>query len=63
MADLSMGSVLVTKDEAWRIKNGQTLRLPTKRSGTVRLTLDKALVALASVTEGETRPLRIFNLN
>lgn len=56
-------ALAITKDEARRIKNGQTLRLPTKRSGTVRLTLDKALIALASVDDGETRPLRIFNLN
>ncbi|MCH8346963.1 MAG: tRNA pseudouridine(55) synthase TruB [Proteobacteria bacterium] len=56
-------ALAITEDEARRIKNGQTLRLPTKRSGTVRLTLDKALIALASVTEGETRPLRVFNLN
>lgn len=56
-------ALAITEDEARRIKNGQTLRLPTKRSGTVRLTLDKALIALASVTEGETKPLRVFNLN
>ncbi|MCH7806470.1 MAG: tRNA pseudouridine(55) synthase TruB [Proteobacteria bacterium] len=56
-------ALAITEDEARRIKNGQTLRLPTKRSGTVRLTLDKALIALASVNQGETRPLRVFNLN
>ncbi len=56
-------ALAITKDEARRIKNGQTLRLPTKRSGTVRLTQDRALIALATVTEGETKPLRVFNLN
>lgn len=56
-------ALAVTKDEAWRIKNGQVIRLPTKKSGTVCLTLDKTLVALATVEDGETRPLRIFNLN
>jgi len=53
----------ITRDEAHRIRCGQALRLPTKRSGTVRLTLDKGLIALAEVTEGETRTLRVFNLN
>jgi len=56
-------ALAVTKDEARRIKNGQVIRLPTKKSGTVCLTLDKTLVALATVEDGETRPLRIFNLN
>ena len=56
-------ALAVTKDEAWRIKNGQVIRLPTKKSGTVCLTLDKTLVALATVEDGETKPLRIFNLN
>ena len=53
----------ITKDEARRIKNGQVLRLPTKRSGVVRLTQNKGLIALAEVNEGETKPLRVFNLN
>ena len=56
-------ALAITKDEAWRIKNGQLIRLPTKKSGTVCLTLDKTLVALATVEDGETKPLRIFNLN
>ena len=56
-------ALAVTEDEARRIKNGQALRLPTSLSGTVRITSQGNLIALAEVSEKQARPLRVFNLN
>ena len=55
-------ALAVTEDEARRIRNGQALRLPTSRSGTVRITSGGNLIALAEVSEKQAKPLRIFHL-
>lgn len=55
-------ALAVTGDEARRMRSGQPLRLPTSKSGTVRITHSGALVAIAEVMDGTAKPLRTFNL-
>lgn len=55
-------ALAVTAGEAKRARNGQALRLPTSRIGTVRLTCEGELVALAKVENKTARPVRVFNL-
>jgi tRNA pseudouridine55 synthase len=52
----------VTRGEAVRLRHGQSLRLPTAKSGTVQLTSDGSLIALAEIQDGIVKPLRVFNL-
>lgn len=56
-------ALAVTEGEAIRLRHGQGLRLPTTKSGTVQLTSDGNLVALAEIKGGIARPLRVFNLS
>ena len=56
-------ALAVTQGEAVRLRHGQSLRLPTAKSGTVQLTSNGSLIALAEVQEGIVRPLRVFNLS
>ena len=51
----------ITGGEAKRARNGQALQLPTSRSGTVRLTHEGELIALAEVENKRARLLRVFN--
>lgn len=55
-------ALAVTPGEAKRARNGQALRLPTSRIGTVRLTCEGELVALARVENKTAQPVRVFNL-
>lgn len=55
-------ALAVTPGEAKRARNGQALRLPTSRIGTVRLTCEGELVALARVEDKTAQPVRVFNL-
>ncbi len=56
-------ALAVTQGEAVRLRHGQSLRLPTAKSGTVQLTSDGNLVALAEIQEGVVKLLRVFNLS
>lgn len=51
----------ITGGEAKRARNGQALQLPTSRSGTVRLTFEGELIALAEVENKRAKLLRVFN--
>ncbi len=51
----------ITGGEAKRARNGQVLQLPTSRSGTVRLTHEGELIALARVENKRAKLLRVFN--
>lgn len=51
----------ITGGEAKRARNGQALQLPTSRSGTVRLTCEGELIALAEVENKRAKLLRVFN--
>lgn len=53
----------VTKQEALRMRQGQILKLPTAMSGTVCVTHEGLLLAIAKADKGSVRPLRIFNLD
>jgi tRNA pseudouridine55 synthase len=56
-------ALAITGAEAGRLKNGQAIRVPSKRQGLVRIMTDDTLVAVGEIEGGEVRPLRIFNLN
>jgi len=55
-------ALAVTEGEAARIRCGEAVKLPTTRSGTVRITSQGVLVALADVSAGTAKPKRVFNL-
>ena len=55
-------ALAVTGAEADRLKCGQAVRVPQNLEGTVYATADGRPVALATVTNGEVRPVRVFNL-
>jgi tRNA pseudouridine55 synthase len=55
-------ALAVTGAEADRLKCGQAVRVPQKLEGTVYATTDGRPVALATVSDGEVRPVRVFNL-
>lgn len=55
-------ALAVTENEADRIRHGQAVKLPTARSGTICLTCGGMPVAVAEASEGNVRPLRVFNL-
>ncbi len=56
-------AVAVTAGEADRMRQGQTLRLPTAKAGTVIVINAEKPVAIAFIKDGAARPLRVFNLN
>lgn len=55
-------AVAVTGGEAKRLQAGQALHLPIQKEGVVRVMANDALVALGHLTQGELKPLRVFNL-
>lgn len=55
-------ALAVTGAEAGRLKNGQDIRVPSKRSGLIRVMTDDKLIAVGEIEAGVVRPLRIFNL-
>jgi len=55
-------AVAVTDAEANRMRNGQSLRLPTSKEGTLCVTCGDRPVAIAEAVQGKVRPLRVFNL-
>jgi len=55
-------AVAVTGSEAKRLRLGQTLCVPNRKSGIVRVITDDGLIALATLKEGELKPHRIFNI-
>lgn len=55
-------ALAVTGNEATRLRNGQTIRVPHDLEGTVLVTSRQQPVALADVRSGEVRPFRVFNL-
>lgn len=55
-------ALAVTGAEAGRLRNGQDIRVPSKRSGLIRVMTDDKLVAVGEIEAGVVRPLRIFNL-
>ncbi|HXV74020.1 MAG TPA: tRNA pseudouridine(55) synthase TruB [Sphingomonadales bacterium] len=55
-------ALAVTEGEAARIRRGEAVKLPTTQSGTVRITSQGALVALAEVGAGTAKAKRVFNL-
>jgi tRNA pseudouridine55 synthase len=55
-------ALAITKAEANRLQCGQSLRVPSKTEGTVYVTSQQDLVAIAQLENGELRPVRVFNL-
>jgi len=55
-------ALAVTGAEADRLKCGQAVRVPQNLEGTVYATTDGRPVALATIQNGEVRPVRVFNL-
>lgn len=55
-------ALAVTGSEATRLRRGQAVRVPSSKEGTVYVMADGQPVALATITEGELRPVRVFNL-
>ncbi len=55
-------ALVVTETEAARLRNGQAVRVPSTKAGTVCVMADGRPVALAEVEGGEVRPVRVFNL-
>lgn len=53
-------ALAITAGEAKRIRQGQSLQLPTARTGTVCLKSGGELVAIGRVEQGLVRPLRVF---
>ncbi len=55
-------ALAVTGSEASRLKCGQAVRVPSSMEGTIYATADGRPVALAQISGGEVRPVRVFNL-
>lgn len=55
-------ALAVTGSEASRLKCGQAVRVPSSMEGTIYATADGRPVALARISGGEVRPVRVFNL-
>ena len=55
-------AVPVTGSEAERLRFGQSIWVPHSSEGTVYATDGGRLVALAKISAGEVRPVRVFNL-
>lgn len=56
-------ALAVTEYEADRLRHGQTIKLPTAKSGLVCVKQNDVPLALAEVEDGNVRPVRVFNLN
>ncbi len=55
-------AVAVTGGEALRLRQGQTVHVPNRREGVVRVMADDILIALCDLVDGRLKPLRVFNL-
>lgn len=55
-------ALAVTGSEASRLKCGQAVRVPSSMEGTIYATAEGRPVALAQISGGEVRPVRVFNL-
>lgn len=55
-------ALAITAEEANRLKSGQVLRVPSRKTGVVQVWTDDTLVALGDLSAGVLKPLRIFNL-
>ncbi|RMD88990.1 MAG: tRNA pseudouridine(55) synthase TruB [Alphaproteobacteria bacterium] len=55
-------ALAVTEAEAARLKQGQSLRLPTATEGRLCILCGDRPVAIAEARHGRVRPLRVFNL-
>ncbi len=55
-------ALAVTGGEADRLRSGQRIRVPSSKHGTVYVTANGLLVALAELSDGELRPFRVFRL-
>ncbi len=55
-------ALAVTGAEAKRLQCGQSLRVPSQKEGTVYVTAEDQLVAMAQLHDGELRPVRVFNI-
>ncbi len=55
-------AVAVTGSEAERLRCGQSIRVPSSKEGTIYITSEKLLVAMAQIDNGQVRPVRVFNL-
>ena len=55
-------ALAVMGSEAVRLKNGQTVRVPSTKQGLVCVMADDRPLALGQLDHGELRPVRVFNL-
>ena len=55
-------ALAVTKDQAIRLKRGQAVQIPCGGPAMVRLSVGGRLVAIAEVSDGKARPVRVFNI-
>ena len=55
-------ALAVTGGEAKRLRCGQSLRVPSRKQGTVCVMAEGRPVALAELDKGTLRPFRVFNL-
>ncbi|WP_321395505.1 tRNA pseudouridine(55) synthase TruB [Emcibacter sp.] len=55
-------ALAVTEEEAKRLQQGQKLPVPNRAEGLVRVTCEGRFIALAEISEGIVKPVRVFNL-
>jgi len=55
-------ALAITAEEARRLKSGQALHVPSRKTGVVQVWTGNTLVALGDLSAGVVKPLRIFNL-
>lgn len=55
-------ALTVTQSEAARLRNGQEVRVPSAKQGTVCVMAAGRPVAMGHVADGSVRPMRVFNL-
>ncbi len=55
-------ALAVTAGDARRLSQGQSIRVPDRRQGLVRIMHEDKLVALAELKQGLLKPVRVFNL-
>ena len=55
-------ALAVTEEEAKRLQQGQKLTVPNCTTGLVRVTCNGKFLALAEISEGVLKPVRVFNL-
>ncbi len=55
-------ALAVTEDQAIRLKHGQVVQVPCGGPKLARLSVGERLVAIAEVSDGKARPIRVFNV-